>query len=50
MKDLAPDIVRQRLLVFFATVLFTCKRFEVNDALRFTRDYFATTELAHRPF
>ena len=35
---------------FFAAVLFTCKRFDVNAALRFTRDYFAATELEHRPF
>jgi len=35
---------------FFAAVLFTCKRFDVNDALRFTRDFFVTTDLEHRPF
>jgi S-adenosylmethionine decarboxylase len=35
---------------FFATVLFTCKRFDVNSALLFTRDFFVTAELAHRPF
>ena len=35
---------------FFAAVLFTCKRFDVNEALRFTRNYFVTTELEHRPF
>lgn len=35
---------------FFAAVLFTCKRFEVNAALNFTRSYFAATELEHRPF
>jgi S-adenosylmethionine decarboxylase len=35
---------------FFAAVLFTCKRFDVNAALNFTRSYFAATELEHRPF
>lgn len=35
---------------FFATVLFTCKRFDVNEALRFTRNYFVATDLEHRPF
>ncbi|MEO8019190.1 MAG: S-adenosylmethionine decarboxylase [Pseudomonadota bacterium] len=35
---------------FFATVLFTCKRFDVNAALRFTRDFFVASELEHRPF
>jgi len=35
---------------FFAAVLFSCKDFDVNAALRFTRDYFAATELEHRPF
>jgi hypothetical protein len=35
---------------FLAAVLFACKRFDVNEALRFTRNFFATTELEHRPF
>jgi S-adenosylmethionine decarboxylase len=35
---------------FFAAVLFTCKRFDVNEALRFTRDFFVTSDLEHRPF
>src|SRR5688572_12784419 len=35
---------------FFATVLFTCKRFDVNAALRFTRDFFVAKDLEHRPF
>lgn len=35
---------------FFATVLFTCKRFDTNSALTFTRDYFEASELEHRPF
>ena len=35
---------------FFATVLFTCKAFDVNAALNFTRHCFDVTELAHRPF
>jgi S-adenosylmethionine decarboxylase len=35
---------------FFAAVLFTCKRFDVNAALNFTRAYFAATALEHRPF
>ncbi len=35
---------------FFATVLFTCKRFDINAALTFTRDFFNATDLAHRPF
>jgi S-adenosylmethionine decarboxylase len=35
---------------FFATVLFTCKRFDVNQAVTFTRDLFAATELDQRSF
>jgi len=35
---------------FFAAVLFTCKQFDTNEALRFTRTYFAAAELEHRPF
>jgi hypothetical protein len=35
---------------FFATVLFTCKRFDVSGALQYTRDFFVATDLEHRPF
>jgi S-adenosylmethionine decarboxylase len=35
---------------FFAAVLFTCKRFDVNEALRFSREFFVTSDLEHRPF
>jgi S-adenosylmethionine decarboxylase len=35
---------------FFAAVLFTCKRFDVNAALRFTRDFFVAAEIEHRQF
>ena len=35
---------------FFATVLFTCKTFDVSRALQFTRDHFGAGELAHREF
>jgi S-adenosylmethionine decarboxylase len=35
---------------FFATVLFTCKSFDLNAALRFTRTFFAASELEHRQF
>jgi hypothetical protein len=35
---------------FFAAVLFTCKAFDVDAALAFTRDFFDASELEHRPF
>ena len=35
---------------FFATVLFTCKHFDVEAALAFTRDYFGASEIEHRTF
>jgi hypothetical protein len=35
---------------FFAAVLFTCKHFEVESALAFTRGYFGSAELEHREF
>jgi hypothetical protein len=35
---------------FFATVLFTCKSFEVESALQFSRRYFGTSALEHRSF
>jgi S-adenosylmethionine decarboxylase len=35
---------------FFAAVLFTCKRFEVQAALDFTRGYFGAAEMEHRSF
>ena len=38
---------RQR---FFATVLFTCKAFDVDAALRFTRAFFGAAETAHQSF
>lgn len=99
MKDLAPNILRQRLLIeglytadidrdsvesyltdlavhlnlqgfdafiplidsgislyvwseakFFAAVLFTCKAFDVERALDYTRQHFQATELVHQSF
>ena len=35
---------------FFAVVLFTCKRFDVDRALAFTREFFCATELEHESF
>jgi len=35
---------------FFAVVLFTCKRFDVERALEFTRHRFEAPELEHRSF
>lgn len=35
---------------FFAVVLFTCKRFEVDEALAFTREFFRADALAHASF
>jgi hypothetical protein len=41
MKDLAPDIVRQRLL---------CKNFDSTAAVDFTREYFRASAIEHRGF
>jgi S-adenosylmethionine decarboxylase len=35
---------------FFAVVLFTCKGFDLNAALQFTRKFFVARDLEHRPF
>ncbi len=35
---------------FFATVLFTCKAFDTAEAIAYTCQYFATTELQNRSF
>jgi S-adenosylmethionine decarboxylase len=35
---------------FFAVVLFTCKRFDVELALNFTRKFFSANELEHSAF
>jgi len=35
---------------FFATVLFTCKGFEIERALEFTRSYFGAPDVEHRSF
>jgi S-adenosylmethionine decarboxylase len=35
---------------FFAAVLFTCKRFDTQAALDFTREYFRSSAIEHREF
>ena len=35
---------------FFAVVVFTCKRFDSNEAVTFTRQYFEATDLEQRAF
>ncbi|MEJ2127472.1 MAG: S-adenosylmethionine decarboxylase [Woeseiaceae bacterium] len=35
---------------FFAALLFTCKEFDEKDAVSYTRDFFAATEVAHMGF
>jgi hypothetical protein len=35
---------------FFAVVLFTCKRFDVEQALQFTRQFFSAAEIEHQSF
>jgi S-adenosylmethionine decarboxylase len=35
---------------FFAAVLFTCKRFDEQRALDFTREFFSASALEHRRF
>jgi hypothetical protein len=35
---------------FFASVLFTCKMFDVRNALEFTRNHFRASQLEHREF
>lgn len=35
---------------FFAVVLFTCKSFDVESALAFTRCFFGAQEIEYRPF
>ena len=35
---------------FFAVVLFTCKRFDVERAVEFTRRYFSASEIGHESF
>jgi S-adenosylmethionine decarboxylase len=35
---------------FFAVVLFTCKRFDVERAVEFTRGFFSATQLEHQSF
>jgi hypothetical protein len=35
---------------FFSTVIYTCKRFDVQEALRFTRGFFGTAEVEHTEF
>ena len=35
---------------FFAAVLFTCKHFDSEEALEYSRQYFATSMLVHKDF
>ena len=35
---------------FFATVLFTCKAFDEEAAVKFTREYFGAKQIEHRGF
>ncbi len=35
---------------FFAVVIFTCKAFSQEDAIEFTRDFFAATEIEFKAF
>lgn len=35
---------------FFASVLFTCKMFDTIQAVEYTRNFFATTELEYQSF
>jgi len=35
---------------FFASLLFTCKQFNEDDAISYTREFFQATEVAHLSF
>lgn len=35
---------------FFSAVLFTCKAFDVERAVSYTKDYFGATEVEHQAF
>lgn len=35
---------------FFASLLFTCKSFNIDDAVSYTGDFFRTEEIAHLSF
>lgn len=35
---------------FFASVLFTCKKFDTARAMSYTREFFAASEIEHRLF
>jgi uncharacterized protein YbcC (UPF0753/DUF2309 family) len=40
----------ERPLLFFSVDVYTCKAFEVDAALSFTRDYFGAVRLSHKSF
>jgi hypothetical protein len=40
----------ERPLLFFSVDVYTCKAFEVDAALDFTRDYFDAVRLSHKSF
>ena len=37
-------------VLFFSVDIYTCKEFNVDDAVRFTKEYFKTTEIVFKEF
>ena len=35
---------------FFSTVIYTCKQFNIKKAIKFTKNFFNTTKIAHQSF
>jgi S-adenosylmethionine decarboxylase len=40
----------ERPLFFFSVDIYTCKAFDVNEAVGFTREYFNAEEIVHKSF
>jgi hypothetical protein len=36
--------------LFFSVDIYTCKHFEIEDAVKFTKEYFSATEVAYKEF
>ncbi len=60
MKNLAPKIVRQRLLIegfyiwsnarFFSGIIYTCRKFDEKKAVSFTKKFFRMKVIEKQAF
>jgi hypothetical protein len=50
LKDLANSISVWVPVKFIAVILHTCKQFQIEKAIEFTRKFFKTTDIVYKEF